>query len=77
VIDFIRISEGRIGRFFKKKLCKKLLIPPAFERPNFGPSKAGGGKKVFCGAFFQKSDRLLDFTKRNHACLMKIPLFAR
>jgi hypothetical protein len=41
------------GRFFEKKLRKKLLL--AFTR---GVSTSPGGKltKVFCGAFFQKSD---------------------
>jgi hypothetical protein len=41
------------GRFFEKKLRKKLLIPPAFERPNCGRSKAGGNKS-FLVLFFKK-----------------------
>jgi hypothetical protein len=41
------------GRFFEKKLCKKLLFPQAFARPRFGHSKAGG-IKVFWLFFFKK-----------------------
>jgi hypothetical protein len=34
------------GRFFEKKLRKKLLFPPAFERPQDGRSKAEVKSKV-------------------------------
>jgi hypothetical protein len=42
------------GRFFKKKLRKKLLFTPAFERPYCDRSKAGRNKKVFWLLFFKK-----------------------
>jgi hypothetical protein len=38
--------EQESGRFFEKKLRKKLSISRAFERPDYGRSKAEG-KKVF------------------------------
>jgi hypothetical protein len=36
------------------------LIPPAFERPNCGRSKAGGIKSFF-GSFFSKKELLPSF----------------
>jgi hypothetical protein len=46
------------GRFFEKKLGKKLLLPAAFERPYRGRSKAAGNKS-FLVTFFQKSNGFL------------------
>jgi hypothetical protein len=46
------------GRFFEKKLRKKLLKSPAFERPQYGRAKAGDNKS-FLVTFFQKSNRFL------------------
>jgi len=40
---------------FLKKARKNFLIPPAFERPQFGRSTAGGIKS-FLVTFFQKSN---------------------
>jgi hypothetical protein len=40
-----------------KKRSKKLLIPPAFERPKFGRSKAVVNKSFF-GSFFAKKELL-------------------
>jgi hypothetical protein len=48
----VRLAAGQeSGRFFEKKLRKKLLISPAFERPNCGRSKAGEIKS-FLVTFF-------------------------
>jgi len=47
------VRKEERSRFFEKKLRKKLLIPPAFERPQFGRSKAGGIKS-FLLLFFKK-----------------------
>ena len=50
--------------FFEKKVAKKLLFPPAFERPNCGRSRAGGNRSFFGspgGAPFFAKKELLTF----------------
>jgi hypothetical protein len=49
--------EKQARASFLKKRSKKLLFPPAVERPNCGLSKAGGSKS-FLVTFFQKSNLL-------------------
>jgi len=50
----IRLEERREEvTFFEKKVTKKTLIPPAFERPQYGRSTAGNNQKFF-GYFFSK-----------------------
>jgi len=54
-------QEGKEAvTFFEKKVTKKTSIPPAFEWPKFGRSKAGGTKS-FC-ALFSKSAAFFNFT---------------
>jgi hypothetical protein len=49
---------GRKKAALFEKSAPKLLSPPAFERPQFGRSKAGEIKS-FLVTFFQKSNGLL------------------
>jgi hypothetical protein len=49
------MEQGKVsGRFFEKKLRKKLLLPWVVS------TSYVKFIKVFCGAFLQKSDPLLD-----------------
>jgi hypothetical protein len=51
----MRVSKKASGRFFEKKLRKKLLLLVHVASPTPMPP----GQKVFCGAFLQKSDLFL------------------
>jgi hypothetical protein len=42
--------------FFEKKVTKKTLISPVFERPYCGRSKAGGIGSFFASFFAKKED---------------------
>jgi hypothetical protein len=41
------IPQEKTSTSFLKKSSKKLLIPPAFEWPQFGHSKAGDNQESF------------------------------
>jgi hypothetical protein len=65
VAEMTQIGQGRGGErkeqgrtSFLKKRSKKLLLPTALERPDFGRSKAVGNKS-FLVTFFQKSNCFL------------------
>jgi hypothetical protein len=51
-------AKQRKNFFFCKKEAKKLSIPPASERPQFGRSTAGGNR-----SFLARSPRALFFKK--------------
>jgi hypothetical protein len=48
-------------RSFLKKRTKKLLSPPAFQWPDFGPSNAAINKSFFA-SFFAKKEVLPSLT---------------
>jgi hypothetical protein len=49
----IYLNDTESGRFFEKKLRKKLFKSKAFEWPQYGRSNAGENQKFF-GYFFSK-----------------------
>jgi len=51
---------------FLKKARKNFSLPPAFERPQYGRSKAGGIKSFFGYFFFKKSNCLPPSTLISH-----------
>jgi hypothetical protein len=59
-------AAGRRGRFFKKSAAKNVCFPQPLSGQTVAAQRPGE-VKVFCGAFFQKSDCLLDFTKSDRA----------
>jgi hypothetical protein len=48
----VRYPQAKKTALFEKS-AQKPLFPPAFERPGFGPSKAGGNRS-FLLLFFRK-----------------------
>jgi hypothetical protein len=52
LIGLAGVEGAASGRFFEKKLRKKLLLPTAFEGPYFGRSTARQNQKFFAERFF-------------------------